>query len=188
MDRMSGYAAAQDVFDRVVAQVAADGWDHATTCDAWTVRDIIGHVTWSQDSLAALAGQEEFTDKTGAPGAERPSAYIAGEPVATWRAARERAGARLNERTLQLPMPGRPGATVGSLVDILTFDTLTHAWDIAHSQGIAIDAPDELVSRAFDAARKIVVRKEGWFAPEVTAAAGDSRLVELVSFAGRRTA
>jgi hypothetical protein len=38
-----------DVLDRtadLLASLDADGWEAASMCDGWTVRDVAGHIVW----------------------------------------------------------------------------------------------------------------------------------------------
>jgi uncharacterized protein (TIGR03086 family) len=90
------------------------------------------------------------------------------------------------EREVTLPFGTLPGAT---LLEILKFDLLVHAWDLARATGQPFDAPEEVVEPTFGAAQMIVTpaRNDAGepFGPEVAAPAGASPIERLAAFSGR---
>ncbi len=82
------YRRAQDGMDAVLDSVPPDKWEAPSACPEWSVRDVAGHVIWGQEQLRHWATGQEYTCRTGAPGAPHPGEMAGTDPVATWRAAR----------------------------------------------------------------------------------------------------
>src|SRR5437773_8721788 len=108
MTTMESYRRAQDCFDTVMAAVPRDRWDTPSRCPEWTVRDVAGHVIWGQEQMRHWATGQDYADRTGAPGAPHPGELAGDDPLATWRAAREAAGATLTDAARQrmITLPG----------------------------------------------------------------------------------
>lgn len=191
MDQLAGFHTAQGILDNALATLPDDPWQLETACDGWTVADILGHATWGQDWLGSLIDGKPYEDRTGAPGADLPAAYLHGPPLETWRNARDRTASLLTEDVLDRPLPegSRPGpdSPVRFIVSILEFDSLAHAWDITHPHGIVLDVPDALVARVTETAHHVVARRPGFFAEEVPPPAGTDSLAVLMAFCGRQT-
>jgi uncharacterized protein (TIGR03086 family) len=169
MDTMELYRRAQDGFDAVLADVRPEQWDAPSACAEWTVLDVAGHVIWGQHQMQAWATGEDYTEKAGAPGAPRPAVMASEEPVATWRSARAASVATLTEETLAR----------------LITDHVAHTWDIGHALGMDVRRDPVLVAVAFDWARANMVRRPGFFGPELTPLAGADEQTRMLAFLGR---
>jgi uncharacterized protein (TIGR03086 family) len=187
MDTMESYRQAQECFDSVLTAVPEDGWDRPSACTKWTVRDVAGHVVWGQRQLRAWATGAEFTDRSGAPGAEHPAPLAGADPVATWHTVRAEALATLDERSLArlVELPGLGTVPVAGLLTLLTVDQITHAWDIGHAIGAEVRIEPALIPLAHDWAREHVLRRPGFFGPEQTPPADADEQTRLLAFLGR---
>jgi uncharacterized protein (TIGR03086 family) len=187
MDTMESYRAAQECADSVLASVPDDGWARPSACTEWTVRDVAGHLIWGQRQLRAWATGAEYTDRSGAPGAAHPAPLTGDDPVATWRTARAEALATLDERSLArlVELPGLGTVPVAGLLTLLTVDQITHAWDIGHAIGADVRIEPALIPLALDWAHERVVRRPGFFGPELTPPADADEQTRLLAFLGR---
>jgi uncharacterized protein (TIGR03086 family) len=187
MNTIEFYQRAQDSFDAVLAAVAPQQWDAPSVCPKWTVKDVAGHVIWGQDQMRHWATGQEFTDRTGAPGAPHPAEAAGDDPVANWRAARERSVATLTDDALgrMIPLPGMGELPVEAMVVAFVTDHLAHAWDIGHAIGLAVPLDRELVAGSFGWARERILRAPGFFGPEVTAPPDADEQTRWLAFLGR---
>jgi uncharacterized protein (TIGR03086 family) len=187
MDTMELYRRAQDGFDAVLADVRADQWDAPSACAEWTVRDVAGHVIWGQHQMRAWATGEDYTEGAGAPGAPRPAVMVGEDPVATWRSARAASVATLTEATLARPtsIVGIGEVPLAAVVTLLITDHVAHTWDIGHALGMDVRLDPALVAVAFDWARANVVRRPGFFGPELAPPTGADEQTRMLAFLGR---
>lgn len=180
---MELYTRAQDEFDEMLATVPADGWDKPSMCSEWTVRDVTGHVVWGQHQLRAWATGGPDPAPDGAPGMPRPSIVAGDDPVGAWRAARMvPSGDELNR---MVTITGLGELSVAALLSLLTTDLTAHTWDIGHGLGLPVRLPPPLVTASFDWARAHVVRRPGYFGPEVTPTQDADEQARMLAFLGR---
>lgn len=184
---MELYRRAQDQFDATLASVPADRWDVPSACAEWTVRDIAGHVAWAQNQLRAWATGEEYPDRSGAPGSAHPAGLAGADPVATWRAAREKSVATLSKDTLDrtTPIPGLGDVPLIDVVSLLVTDTVAHTWDIGHALGATVHIEPPLVAAAFEWAQANVVRRPGFFGPALEPPADADDQTRMLAYLGR---
>lgn len=187
MDSMATYRLAQDGLDAVLAAVPADRWDTPSACAEWTVRDVAGHVIWGQHQLRAWATGAEYTQQAGAPGAPHPAEMTGDDPVATWRAARAASVPTLTDTALAgtTTIPGMGEVPLAAVLNLMITDTTTHAWDIAHGLGMELELQPVLVTHAFDWARANLVRRPGFFGPELTAPDAADEQTRMLAYLGR---
>jgi uncharacterized protein (TIGR03086 family) len=184
---MEQYRLAQDGFDEVVAAVPADRWDAPSACAEWTVRDVAGHVVWGQHQMRAWATGGEDPERTGAPGAPHPGVLAGPDPVATWRAARALSVPALTPEALARPtsITGIGEVPLAAVVPLLLTDTVVHTWDIGHALGMDVELGPELVGLAFDWGRAHVVRRPGFFGPELVPPADADEQTRMLAYLGR---
>lgn len=184
---LESYRRAQDTFDAVVAAVPPDRWDAPTPCEDWTVRDIVGHVVWGQEQVRHWATGREYAIGTGAPGAPHPGEMAGEDPLATWRAARARSAKTLTGETLGriITVTGLGEVPLAAMITILVADHLVHAWDIGHALGRDVRLDADLVAAAFARLRGNVVRRPGFFGPELTPPPDADEQVRLLAYLGR---
>lgn len=186
-DIMDYYTRAQAEFDAALTRVPAEGWDRPSACEEWTVRDVTGHAIWGQQLVRSWATGQPEPDLPGAPGTPSPEAGKAAgdDPLATWRATRERSVAALTPDALQRVVPSGAfgGNPVVAFLGILVLDFLAHTWDV--HQDIRLDP--ELVTWAFEGARhKELRRAPGFLGPALTAPSGADEQTRFLAFLGRR--
>ncbi|GAA3439137.1 TIGR03086 family metal-binding protein [Kutzneria kofuensis] len=187
MNVMELYGRAQDGFDAVLAGVGPDQWETPSTCPDWSVRDVAGHVIWAQRQLRAWATGEEYADHAGAPGSPRPAVLAEGDPLKLWREAREEATATLTGEALAktVALPGVGEIPLVAVVTLLLTDTATHTWDIAHALGEKVVLDPAVVSAAFEWSRANVIRRPGFFGPELAPPDDADEQTRLLAFLGR---
>lgn len=187
MDTMALYRLAQDGFDSVLAGVGPDEWDTPSACAEWSVRDVAGHVIWGQRQMRAWALGEDYPERAGAPGSPRPGVLTGDDPVATWREARQASVATLTDAALArlTVIPGMGEVPLAALVALLTTDTTAHTWDIGHALGRTVRLDPALVSTAFDWARANLLRRPGFFGPELTPPDDADEQTRMLAFLGR---
>lgn len=187
MDAMQGYRKAQDDFDAVLAAVGPDQWDAPSECTEWTVRDVAGHVIWGQRQMRAWATGADYGDRRGAPGAPHPGELAGPDPVAVWRAARAESEPTLTPEALGriTSITGIGEVPLAAIVTLLTTDIVTHTWDIGHALGMTVALDPTLVATAFAWARQHVVRRPGFFGPELTPPGDADEQTRLLAFLGR---
>ncbi|GAA5109679.1 TIGR03086 family metal-binding protein [Pseudonocardia adelaidensis] len=187
MDAMQQYRRAQDEFDAVLAAVRPDQWDGPSACTEWTVRDVAGHAIWGQRRMRAWATGADYADRRGAPGAPHPRELAGPDPVPVWLSARAESVATLTPEALErtTTIPGMGEVPLAALVTLLTTDFVAHTWDIGHALGMDVRLEPALVTTAFDWARANVVRRPGFFGPELTPPAGSDEQIRMLAFLGR---
>jgi uncharacterized protein (TIGR03086 family) len=187
MDAMQRYLRAQDDLDAVLTAVRPDQWDTPSPCPEWTVRDLAGHVIWGQRRMQAWATGADYADRRGAPGSPHPGEMAGSDPVATWRAARAESVPTLTPDALRrtTSIPGMGEVPLAAIVALLTTDTVVHSWDIAHAVGMDVRLDPVLVEAAFDWGRSNVVRRPGFFGPELDPPAGSDEQARMLAFMGR---
>ncbi|CAM3740109.1 TIGR03086 family metal-binding protein [Kibdelosporangium persicum] len=187
MDVMASYRRAQDRMDEVLAAVRPDQWDAPSACSEWTVRDVAGHVIWAQHQMRAWATGEDYTERAGAPGAPHPAVMAGADPLATWRAARAACLPTLTEEAMgrTTTITGTGEVPLAHVLTLLTTDTVTHAWDIGYALGMDVRLDEGLVTLAFDWGRAHVVRRPGFFGPELTPPDEADDQTRMLAFLGR---
>lgn len=164
-------------FARRLALVTPEQWSDATPCEEWTVVDLVTHVVATHRRVYQMAVSD----------------YVAPdvELVAAWDEIHDAFLAALDDPTLaETPVQSFRGEQpfaqlIGGL---LTFDTLTHTWDLAR----AIGADDELNRDAVAYAAKELepigdaLRVPGGFGPAVTSPPDADPQTRLLNFLGRR--
>jgi uncharacterized protein (TIGR03086 family) len=187
MDEMQRYRRAQNDFDAVLAAVRPNQWDAPSACTEWTVRDVAGHVIWGQRQLQAWATGTDYADRRGAPGAPHPGELAGRDPVAVWRAARAESAAALTPEALgrTTSITGMGEVPLAAIVTLLITDLVTHSWDIGHALDMDVRLDPALVPVAFDWSRSNVVRRPGFFGPELAPPAGSDEQTRMLAFLGR---
>ncbi|WP_020423269.1 TIGR03086 family metal-binding protein [Amycolatopsis sp. ATCC 39116] len=188
MELMEQYRRAQDGLDAVLAAVPDDRWDVPSMCAEWTVRDVAGHLIWGQWQMRAWAVGEPDPDRSGAPGSPRPGTWTGDDPVETWRKARAASVPALTGEALArtTSITGIGEVPLAAVVPLMITDTVVHSWDIGHALGMDVRADADLVALAADWARQHVVRRPGFFGPEVTPPPDADEQTRMLAFVGRR--
>ncbi|PJN29525.1 TIGR03086 family metal-binding protein [Kitasatospora sp. CB02891] len=144
-DLLALHAGALDHFGRLVRAVPDDRWQARTPCTDWTVRQLVGHLTYEQlwvPDLLAGATVAEVGDRYDGD-------VLGDDPVAAWTAAADAARAAFAEpgalrRTVHLSYGRRRAA---GYCREMTVDAVVHGWDLA--TGIGADARMDPAAASF---------------------------------------
>lgn len=190
MDTLESYRRAQDGFDAVLAVVPGHRWDAPSPCTEWTVRDVAGHIVWGQRQMAAWASGSEYGATTGFPGSTHPGELAGADPVAAWHAARAACDRALTPDALGklVTVEGLGEVPLAVMVEILTNDLVIHSWDVAAGAGVDPGLDADLVRAATAWAHRGVVRRPGFFGPEVPPPDGADEQERLMAYLGRNPA
>lgn len=164
-----------------------DDWDTLSTCPGWTVRDVAGHLVWGQLQLAAWASGGADPSPAGAPGTPNPAVIAGDDPVAAWKLARAAVDAVLTEEALTrlVSLPGMGDVPVAGIMSLLVCDMTTHTWDIGHALGYPVRLPAPLVKASHEWALAHLVRRPGFFGPELTPSPDADDQTRMLAFLGR---
>ena len=174
------YAVVAGGFTTRVTGVPQGGWEAATPCTEWTVRDLVAHVVSTHRSVLATLD-----------GVEAQAVEPAKDLVGDWKRATAEVAAALADETRASKVSGGMfgeqsfESLVGRLV---VSDTLVHTWDLARATGQDEVLDPDAVSNAmgFLAAIDEALRRPGGFAPKVTPPPGADEQTSFLSFCGRR--
>jgi uncharacterized protein (TIGR03086 family) len=177
IDQVAGHQRAQDAFAAVLANVKADQMDLPSTCDEWTVRQVIDHVVGGNQWVQQLGGREP---------PPLPDDLVAAHAASAAGAHAVFAAPDGLTRPFELPF----GTVPGSLFIILrTGDALTHAWDLARSTRQPTDIDPELAAQILEVTRPMVsadFRGQGRpFGEEQPCPEGRSATDQMAAFLGR---
>jgi uncharacterized protein (TIGR03086 family) len=185
-------AGALDLFGRLVAAVRPEQWSLPTPCEAWNVRQLVGHVISGQRLLArVLRGEPSEMAMTQARGAATED--LGHDPVAEYNASAEDlltafAEPGALERVVTVPAGTVPGAVA---VHLRTTEALVHGWDLARATGLPFDVPDQLAEGELAFSRPMLERippERRTFAPAQPVADDAPAIDRLAALLGRRPA
>jgi uncharacterized protein (TIGR03086 family) len=122
------HAAADRPLTALLDAVPSGAWDRPSTCEGWTVRDVVRHLVQTQ---------REFLTGRGVDLGEEPD--VDADPAAAWRAHAARVAAAVSDEAVaERAYDGFFGpTTVGaSLEQFYVWDMVVHRWDVARSVGL----------------------------------------------------
>ena len=177
MERYQGLAAQ---FGERVEATPDDKWGAPAPCEGWTARDVVRHVVEGQSSVVAAVN-----------GTEPQAIPDDADPKELWRTS----NAALNEalaqpgaleKKMKAPMGEMPAELV--LGRILSMEVLVHAWDLARAVGGDEHLDQDAAAHALEGIRPVgpMLRRPGFFGPEVEAPEGADAQTQLLCFLGRR--
>ncbi|MFC7491962.1 MULTISPECIES: TIGR03086 family metal-binding protein [unclassified Knoellia] len=160
-------ARALDQTARLLDEVSPEQYDDVSTCQDWTVRDLVRHVVASPRNFVSM-----FTGKD-VDWANPPE--LGDDPAADFRAG----AADLLEHARADASGRSSGAAIPEFA--------VHGWDLARSIGSRTALDDEVAEHAyaFMTANLTPENRAGAFEPEVDAAPDASVHDRLAAFAGR---
>jgi uncharacterized protein (TIGR03086 family) len=151
-----------------------------TPCDAFAVRDILGHMIGGAAMFAAGFRGEAPSDQA------LPTDLVAAFPTAMANLQQAVHSPGALDRTIDAPIGAVPGDAFARFVAL---DGLVHGWDISTATGQPYDPPPSVVAEVDAFARQAIseeLRDSGAFAAAVDAPATASPLLQLVAFTGRQ--
>lgn len=172
----------------VVDRIEPEQLDDPSPCEAWTVRDVLNHVTAGAEMFAICVRDGEVSDAQ--LGEIMMGDRLGDDYKASFRRATDDANAAFAlpgamDRIVKLPFGEMPA---GMAVNIAIFDVTTHAWDLAKATGQSTDLDPETVTIAYQVAQTMLTddwRNAGMFGPSV-AVADDAPVADrLAALAGR---
>lgn len=140
-ENLRAFTQAVYAFDAVVTRMPADAWDADSACEGWSGRDVVEHQCAVLNGVTAMA-------QTGAMAAPTPPSDVS-DPVATWRATRDALLDSLDHQGV-LSQEGPfwfDLATIDDVIGFVTWDPVTHAWDLAQCAGLDHGLDPALVER-----------------------------------------
>jgi uncharacterized protein (TIGR03086 family) len=172
----------------IVDGVPANDLGKPTLCTAWTVRDVINHITGGATMFAECISDGSIAD-------DRMAELFGGDNVGddykgAFARATDKVMATFDEpgmmdKMVKLPFGEMPA---GIALNIAVFDVTTHAADIASATGQTIE-DQELLETALAVGREIIgpdMRKPGMFDAERAVGADAGVTERLLAFAGRK--
>jgi uncharacterized protein (TIGR03086 family) len=173
---------------RVVDNIEPSQLDNPTPCTAWTVRDVLNHVTGGAEMFGLCVRDGDVSD-------EKLGQLLTGDNLGTdFKASFNHAADDAEEsfalpgamdRIVKLPFGEMPA---GMALNIAIFDVTTHAWDLARATGQSTDFDPEVVTTAYQIAQGMLtddMRATGLFGPSVSVSDDAPMADRLAGLAGR---
>jgi uncharacterized protein (TIGR03086 family) len=155
----------------------ATALDAATSCDGWTVGDLLNHMLETQHYFAGSARGEDVS----APGPNPPK-LLTEDPVDDFASARADV----------LHAFGQEGAIekTGPALGVAFSDQLLHGWDLARATGQDTTMPDGLPEAAYRAIYGLFTeeQRQGVFKPEQPVRDDPTPQERLLAYTGRTPA
>ncbi len=164
---------AADTFEAHLGSIEDGQWDAETTCDGWTVRDLVDHTLMWQARSVSLLGSEVEAD-------------------AGWEAIRAAAVEALSDPScLDGSADTGPGQSMEKhqIFGFALGDLLIHSWDLARSLEADETLPAEVVEAVqvgLDRVPEEMLRAPNMFGPAIEVPAGAGAQDKLLAFAGRQ--
>lgn len=161
---------AADKWDEVIAQVSDDDWEKQTTCDEWTVRELVDHAMFWQGRGGGVFGVDA--------------------PEGDWAALRAGLQAALGDPASMEGVAEELGGTPKPAVaGLITADLLVHSWDLARSIGADATLPEAAAESTLMGLQRLpeeMLRSERMFGPAVEVGDDASAQDRLIGFVGRQ--
>lgn len=158
-------------WNEVSAQIG-DRWDAPTTCEGWTVRDLVDHTMHWQGQGGALFGA----------GTKAGDDWATIEPALS--------AALDDPANLEGNAPEQMGGMPKQqMVGFVIGDLLVHSWDLARSLGVDDTLPSDAVAATLMGLQRVpepMLRGENMFRPAIDVAAEASDQDKLIAFVGRQ--
>jgi uncharacterized protein (TIGR03086 family) len=188
MDEVATMSRVIELTGQVVDNIEPEQLDNPSPCTAWTVRDVLNHITGGAEMFALCVREGAVPD-------EKLGELMTGDNLGSdYKAAFHRAADAANgsfaipgamERIVKLPFGEMPAAMA---LNIAIFDVTTHAWDLAKATGQNTDLDPEVAGIAYEVAQAMLsddLRNSGMFGQPV-AVPDDAPVADrLAGLAGR---
>jgi uncharacterized protein (TIGR03086 family) len=176
----TAHAAADRPLTAVLDAVPADAWDRPSTCEGWTVRDVVRHLVQTQ---------REFLTERGVDLGAEPD--VDADPAAAWRAHAARVAAAVADPAVaEQAYDGFFGpTTVGAALEqFYVWDMVVHRWDVARAAGLDGGLTDTELDRVEAGADSFgpALYMDGVCRPGVEAPADADRATRLLARLGRQ--
>lgn len=176
----------EEALTELIAGTSLDQLSNPTPCAKWNTSDLMNHLVGGATLIGSAMGGEPLEVDPEGPMPD----MVGDDPSGAWGRALEvfNAGADSPgalERPIELPLGTLPGAVI---MDMLSFDLLVHAWDLAQATGQSFDPPADVVEPATQVAHQLLapeLRDGDTFAAEVTPPSDATPIQRLAAFTGR---
>jgi len=174
------------VLDDVVRAVPASSWADPSPCPGWTTKDVLAHLLWGQDLVAAWAAG----NPPAAPGDQDWTQGVPDDELAQlWTMVRTRTRQSLTPEVMAREVHTRLFGTITIKQFLWTFpnDALLHAWDVATATGVAIELPRDIIDALLQWSQDTeeILRLPGGFGPRRPVAEDADLVDRWLAFAGR---
>ena len=162
--------------------VPSEKWDIPSTCDGWSVRDVVRHIIDTEKGALKPVGLSIPDGPT-----------VDDDPAAAWAHTRDAMQEILDDPArANLEYDGHFGRTdlASSIGSFYSLDLIVHAWDVAHPAGVdsVIDGQDLDFVEAFIAQMGDNIRMEGVCGPAVEVPEDSERQTKVLAQLGRDAA
>ncbi|MFI5053725.1 MAG: TIGR03086 family metal-binding protein [Acidimicrobiia bacterium] len=173
---------------RVVGNIEPSQLDNPSPCEAWTVRDVLNHITGGAEMFGLCVRDGDVPDSK--LGELMTGDNLGTDYKASFNKAVDDAEASFQipgamDRIVKLPFGEMPA---GMALNIAIFDVTTHAWDLAKATGQSTDLDPEVLATAYQIAQGMLsdeMRASGIFGPEVSVPEDAPMASRLAGLAGR---
>ncbi len=173
-------------FDAVVHRVPDDKWDSDSTCEGWTLRDVLKHQCGVLDALTEVLRTGEMVPPRMAEEADNP--------IDRWHQTRDALLSTVDDISETPGALAKEGKywfgpmSLEQLIAMVQWDPLTHAWDIGSAVGIATCLPEDLAQQSFDRVKNIeeFARKHKLIGTAVTVSDEASITDRFLGYIGRQ--
>lgn len=185
MDVNEVFLTGLDRFGGVLEQVTPEQWDRQSTCEAWSARELVGHVLVVVDNAVTVlrGGAPDFgarPDLAATAGVDPPASFAQRDV-----AAREALQGADLDAVMHSPMGPMP---VRKRLAFPAMDLHLHAWDLGRTIGVDVELSEELaqfVRAAVEPMPEDRVRSATVFGPEVPVPADATATERLMAWTGR---
>lgn len=158
-------------WNEVAAQIGDGDMDKPSTCDDWTVKDLVEHAMhWQGAGGNALGAGTNPSDD-----------WSTVEPAL--------AAALQDPANLEGTVPAFGDMPKQGVAGLVIGDLLIHSWDLARSLGVDDTLPAEAVQSTLMGLQRLpeeMLRGPNMFGPAVEASADASPQEQLIAFVGRQ--
>lgn len=141
-ENLRAFTEAVYAFEAVVNRMPDAAWDAPSACEGWDGRELLVHQCTVLNGVTIMAGTGQMARPTLPEGG-------ADDPVRLWRTTRNDVLKALDRKgALQQPGPfWFETATIDDLIGIVTWDPMTHAWDLSRCADLDHGLNPALVER-----------------------------------------
>jgi uncharacterized protein (TIGR03086 family) len=181
-EAVARFEATAEVTQRAIEGVGDDHWSLPSTCEGWSVEDLVRHLVEGNERLAASlhAGSDAV------PSGDQESTWAERHRASTAAVAAGLRQPGVLDRPVTVPAGTMPGHAVAGL---RTVESLVHAWDIATSTRQPLDVPDDVVDYVDGVTRQLLERvppDRRPFKEPTTPPSGATPLDRLAALLGRQ--
>ena len=165
------YGQAAGKWNEVLNQVTDADWDKPSTCDDWTVRELVDHAMHWQATGGGVLGAATTPEDD----------WTVVEPALV--------AALANPENLEGTVESFGGMSKQAVAGTVVGDLLVHSWDLARSIGVDATLPEEAAAATLMGLQRMpenMLRSEKMFGPQLECAEGASTQDQLLAFAGRQ--